>query len=136
MDSALGRHLRRHHVKITTPRRAVAATLQATGPASIKQLADRLHGQVDQASVYRTVALFERLGVIHHLVLGGRRVIELTDVFSHHHHHLTCTNCGRIQAISDDRLERSLHALVASHGFIAHSHTLEVSGLCRDCAAN
>lgn len=132
MNKLLEHQLRSHNYKVTPPRVELFALLQ-NGPATPKELADTLSPRVDRASTYRTIALFEQLGVIHHLVLGGKRVIELTDTFSRHHHHLSCTRCGTIEAIDDPALETSLHAMIDSHGFSAQAHTIEVSGTCASC---
>jgi Fur family ferric uptake transcriptional regulator len=134
MDNLFERHLRHHNVKLTPPRRRVFQVLQAAGPLPTKELIAQVGGAVDRASIYRTLQLFEELGVIHHLILGGRKVVELTDSFSHHHHHLSCARCGKLQSVHDERLETALQRLVEAHGFDARGHLIEVSGLCRDCA--
>ena len=133
MEELFERHLRANHYKITPPRSQVFTVLQKFAPLTPKEVADGLSARVDRASTYRTISLFEKLGIIHHLVLGGRRVIELTDNFSRHHHHLTCTRCGAIQSVHDEHLEQQLHNMIDSYGFEARSHTIEVSGICHTC---
>lgn len=91
-------------------------------------------GQTDRASVYRSIALFEQLGIVHRLHIGWKYKIELTDVFSHHHHHLACSRCGTVIPLTeDDELESMLSQLAASHNFQAQSHQLEIRGLCVRC---
>lgn len=89
---------------------------------------------VDRASIYRTVALFEKLGIVQRLQIGWKYKLELTDSFIHHHHHLSCSQCGKIVALPENAdLEAALLALATSRGFSAQDHQLEIRGLCGDC---
>lgn len=92
------------------------------------------HGQVDRASVYRTVAVFEQLGIIQRLQIGWKYKLELSDTFQHHHHHLTCRRCGVSIALEEDsHLEAMLQDAAARHGFLMEEHQLEIQGLCANC---
>lgn len=91
---------------------------------------------VDRASVYRTVALFEALGIVQRLQIGWKYKLELSGDFVHHHHHLSCLQCGRIIALPEDTvLEKRLHALANTQNFLSQDHQLEIKGLCADCRA-
>lgn len=96
------------------------------------ELAERASG-VDRASVYRTVALFERLGIVQRLNTGWKYKIELTDKFAEHHHHLTCTHCGRTITMNESELEVLISKLAAHHNFAPTSHQIEIQGLCERC---
>ncbi len=135
MSNLFERHLHHHHLKVTPPRQRVFEVLEQHGPLPVAELLRRVNGEANRASVYRTIKLFEELEILHHLILGGRKVVELTDGFSHHHHHLTCIDCGKLQSVHDEQLEAALQRLVETHGFDSHSHTIEVNGLCRNCTA-
>ncbi len=89
---------------------------------------------IDRASVYRTVALFEKLGIIQRLQIGWKYKLELTDSFSRHHHHMTCQQCGRTIPFDESpELERQLRWLAASNRFKIRGHQLEIQGLCPAC---
>lgn len=90
-------------------------------------------GQIDRASIYRTVALFRKLGIIQDIVAGGRRMIELTDSFDSHHHHLSCLRCGKSRTVADHALESDLERIASCNGFQPVSHQIEISGICADC---
>jgi Fur family ferric uptake transcriptional regulator len=91
--------------------------------------------EIDRASVYRTVALFERLGILHRLQIGWKYKLELTDAFSHHHHHLTCIRCGRIISFDEsDELKSELSRIAKSNNFEMQGHQLEIQGLCQECS--
>lgn len=117
---------------ITAARRAVFEALLGQEPLSMHELVKRV-GTVDRASVYRTVDLFERLGIVQRLNTGWKYKIELTDKFCEHHHHLTCTHCGRTVAINAHALERFIEQAAAEHGFRPTAHQIEIQGICEDC---
>lgn len=92
--------------------------------------------EVDRASVYRSVELFERLGIVQRVNIGWKYKLELTDRFAKHHHHLTCTNCGRAIEISESELEQTICRLAAAHCFKPTAHQIEIQGQCSRCGAN
>jgi len=119
---------------LTHPREAVFMALQNQEPLTMKQLSEAC-SKIDRASVYRTVALFEKLGITHRIQIGWKYKIELSDTFHFHHHHLTCLNCGQVIPFEeDDELQKNLNAVAASHDFSIESHQLEIQGFCRLCA--
>jgi len=119
---------------LTGARTAVFEALLGQEPMSMHELVARVKG-VDRASVYRAIELFETLGIAQRLNTGWKYKLELTDKFAAHHHHLTCTNCGKTVALSEAELERFIEQIARSHGFRPMSHQIELQGLCAACAA-
>jgi len=118
---------------LTAARRTVFAALQGEEPLTMHELVGRCEG-IDRASIYRTIALFEQLGIIQRLQMGWKYKLELTGGFVHHHHHLSCVRCGKVIPLPEDaNLEKRLLQLAASQNFEAQSHQLEIRGLCTDC---
>lgn len=118
---------------LTTARKTVFMALQGSEPLTMHELVLACPA-IDRSSVYRTVMLFERIGVIQRLQLGWKHKIELSDSFQHHHHHLSCIICGRTTALAeDDALEQRLKHLATAYGFRMHGHQLEIQGLCHNC---
>ena len=127
--------LRRNGYSLTKPRRVVFDALQDQEPQVMQELVARC-SIVDRASIYRTVSLFEQLGIIQRLQIGWKYKLELTDTFAHHHHHASCMRCGKVIPLpEDDRLEKQLYAMAKAHNFQLQSHQLELNGLCEDCQA-
>lgn len=94
----------------------------------------RAEGSVDRATVYRTIELFETLGIVHRLNIGWKYKIELSDIFHAHHHHFYCVNCGRTYPLpANPMLETMIDSFVAKEGYSPRGHTLEISGLCGNC---
>jgi Fur family ferric uptake transcriptional regulator len=89
---------------------------------------------IDRASVYRSVALFERLSIVQRLQAGWKYKLELSDAFHEHHHHATCLHCGQVVSLSEDpELEAHLHDLAVAYNFTLRKHQIELSGLCATC---
>jgi Fur family ferric uptake transcriptional regulator len=119
---------------VTTARQFVCELLWNREPQSMHELMQRLDGKIDRASLYRTLGLFEQLGLAHRVYIGWKYKVELSDMFTHHHHHLSCLSCGKVVAITEDeKAERLIRALATRQGFSVQSHQLEIQGLCADC---
>jgi Fur family ferric uptake transcriptional regulator len=52
-----------------------------------------------------------------------------------HHHHLICRSCGRTVEIAFPGVEDLIAKLATEHGFTDVDHSIELHGLCADCAA-
>lgn len=117
---------------LTTARTSVFQALVGQEPLSMQDLVVRA-SNVDRASVYRAVELFERISIVQRLNTGWKYRIELTDMFTAHHHHVTCTDCGATTAINEDTLERFIEQLARAHGFAPTAHQIEIQGLCATC---
>jgi Fe2+ or Zn2+ uptake regulation protein len=133
MEDKIKQYLREAGQSITEPRMAVFRFLQEHDPTTIQAVIAALTPDIDRASVYRTIGLFRELHIIDDIVAGGRRMIELTDSFDSHHHHLTCLRCGRHVTIDDHLIELRLLAIAQAQGFEPTSHQVQISGLCRAC---
>jgi Fur family ferric uptake transcriptional regulator len=126
--------LREHGQSLTAARRAVFAALQDKEPQTMRDIVVACAGRADRASVYRTIGLFERLGIVQRLQIGWKYKLELGDAFHRHHHHLTCTGCGAVIPFDEDpALERSLRAAAVSKQFAMRGHQLEIRGICQTC---
>lgn len=126
--------LKQHGQSLTKPRQVVFAALQGQEPQTMQQLVTACQGQIDRATVYRTTALFEQLGIIQRLQIGWKYQLELSDAFHHHHHHLTCLRCGTTIPFSEDtELEDKLKVIAKANNFQMSEHQLEIQGLCQNC---
>jgi Fur family ferric uptake transcriptional regulator len=117
---------------VTAARLAVFDALAGGEPRGMQELAAAVP-QIDRASVYRAIELFERLHVIQRVHTGWKFKVELSDHFAEHHHHLTCTSCGQVISISEAALEEVVGQLGATHGFRPTAHQIEIQGICRAC---
>ncbi len=127
------RTLKKKGFSITAARKAVFASLNQNEPQTMNEVVSALPN-VNKASVYRTIALFEKLGIVQRLQLGWKYKLELSDTFSYHHHHLACRKCGAIVSLREDSaLEANLQYMANEYGYKDLSHQLEITGLCKTC---
>ncbi len=134
MLEELEQNLKAAGYSITKPRLTVFGALQSTKPKTMRELVDSINGVIDRASVYRTVALFETLGIVTRIQHGWKYRLELSDRFTPHHHHLTCTVCHRVISFHEpDGFESVVARIATDHGFTVHNHGLEVYGVCPQC---
>lgn len=132
--STLSLHLKKAGYSLTKPRRLVFLALQEHAPLSMHALYSSLQKDIDRTSVYRTVALFEKLHIAQRVSKGWKYTIELTDEFVPHHHHFTCTRCHASYSFDEPALlDNMLDSVARQNGFVISAHTLEVEGLCSSC---
>ncbi|MCA9339304.1 MAG: transcriptional repressor, partial [Candidatus Saccharibacteria bacterium] len=118
---------------LTKPRRVVFHFLLHKEPVGIREITKALTSMVDRASVYRTVALFQRLGIIQRHNIGWKYTIELSDKFVEHHHHLTCIQCGKVTSVNEKAVTRFVKNLAEQYGYRATGHQIELQGYCAHC---
>jgi Fur family ferric uptake transcriptional regulator len=98
----------------------------------------RSQGQpIGLSTVYRHLQAFADSGladVIHNP--DGETIYRFcgTTADKAHHHHLVCRNCGRAEEVEGRAVERWAAAVAEKHGYVDVAHTIEVFGLCHDCA--
>jgi Fe2+ or Zn2+ uptake regulation protein len=121
-------------------RKLVASLMAAPRPETIPELLDRSPG-LRQSSAYRNLHVLEQVGVVHRIVTSGEHArFELAEDLVGHHHHLICTECGRVDDFTvPAKLERTLESALAKAvfgtGFQSTSHRLDLIGTCEGCQA-
>jgi Fur family ferric uptake transcriptional regulator len=135
MHETLRALLKKDGISLTKPRRIIFDLLLGQEPQSMQVLIKRANGRVDRATVYRTVELFEKLGIVRRLNVGWKYKIELSDVFVGHHHHFHCTNCGRTYSLPPNpMLETMIDSQINKDGFSPRGHNLQIYGMCPNCS--
>ncbi len=133
MKTNLQPFLKEKGYSITKQRVVVFELLALHGAMTMHELAEHAKGIMDRASVYRTINLFERLGIVERLNIGWKYKVELSDTFVEHHHHLSCINCHKVTPINEAELEKFITAIAARRSFKALNHQIEIQGFCKDC---
>ena len=86
------------------------------------------------ATVYRVLTQFEQAGLLsrNHFE-SGKSVFELNQ--GHHHDHLVCLTCGRVEEFFDAEIEERQHSISRSRGFELQEHSLALYAACvkTDC---
>jgi Fur family ferric uptake transcriptional regulator len=121
---------------LTKTRQQVFNALADSDTLTMNQLTRKLVQKMDRATVYRTIELFEKLGIVNRVQIGWKYKLELSEKFAGHHHHAVCMQCGKVVAFEESPgLETDIHALGQKLGFKLTSHSLELRGLCPACQA-
>jgi len=124
--------------RVTRSRQVVLdALLRLRRPSTPKQIAEAVGTKAcDLATVYRSVTLFEQMGLVHRIDLGdglARFEIADDDPTGHQHHHLLCRHCSRIVKLDDCVLGEVEDALARRYGYVHIKHRLEFFGVCPEC---
>jgi Fur family ferric uptake transcriptional regulator len=91
--------------------------------------------EIGIATVYRTLEIFETLGIIHKFQFSEERALyEFNPGYhKHYHHHVICLRCGSISEFNEDLLEDIEDAIARSTGFSIVDHSLAIYGYCTTC---
>ncbi len=88
---------------------------------------------VNISTVYRTLELLKRLGLVTETDFGGGR-LRYHPVGKGHHHHLVCQECGAIIALNESLLSSLKSALLLEYKFSADLRHLAIFGRCVNCS--
>ncbi|MFL5768157.1 MAG: Fur family transcriptional regulator [Actinomycetota bacterium] len=132
--------LKRDGQRYTKNRRTLVEILRkAKQPQAIPDILRGKRG-LPQSSVYRNLTVLERSHVVRRVITGEDFAhFELVEDLTEHHHHLVCSNCGRVEDVQispalERSMERALDAVADQAGFTTVSHRLDLVGTCRNCA--
>lgn len=90
--------------------------------------------RISKATVYRTVDLLAEVGILRKIVFrDGVIRYEIAECGKHHHHHLICSECGKVTEFSMDLLENLEEVIEKKTGFRINDHQLKFYGLCPSC---
>ncbi len=87
---------------------------------------------VNISTVYRTLELLERLGLVTETDLGGGRV-RYHPMAKGRHHHLVCRHCGVVIDLDESVFAGVKDVLYREYGFIADLKHLAILGSCANC---
>jgi Fur family ferric uptake transcriptional regulator len=91
-------------------------------------------GTVGVASVYRALDTLAELRLVQRVDVGdGIARFEPTREGDHHHHHLVCDDCGKVEPFTDESLERALERAAGRLGYALEQHEVVLRGACDDC---
>lgn len=108
--------------------------LEHATPEQICATVQRVAPAVNITTVYRTLDLLERLGVVRHTHLGHGA--PNYSVREHKHVHLVCHWCGKVAEVPVEVLDALGRGLAEEHGFHLDATHVALSGSCAECAAS
>lgn len=120
--------LKKAGLKVTLPRMKVLEILENSSQRHMsaedvyRALIEK-DSEVGLATVYRVLTQFEAAGlVVRHHFEGGQSVFELDS--GHHHDHLVCVKCGRVEEFMDETIEQHQHQVAENAGYRLVEHSL------------
>lgn len=88
--------------------------------------------EIGLATVYRVLTQFESAGLVSRQHFeGGHSVFELDE--GHHHDHIVCVKCGRVDEFMDEVIEDRQEAIADKLGYEMTDHSLYIYGVCEQC---
>ena len=131
--------------RLTIPRQVILNVL-STNPGHLSTediylAVHKTYPAVGLTTVYRTLDLLTQMGLVSKFDFGdGRSRYELAAGPNiKHHHHLVCTNCGRVIDYTlftnkeTELLTQTEDALSKKYNFKINSHQIHFLGLCEKC---
>jgi Fe2+ or Zn2+ uptake regulation protein len=123
--------------RITASREAIVGILQEAevplSPHEIRDRAEALHRGIGLVTVYRTLELLAKLGLVRrvHRDDGCHGYLPATQG---HHHALICHDCGRaVEFPGREDLETLIQHVEKKTGYRVEDHLLQLSGTCPGC---
>ena len=119
-------------VKLTDQRKIIAKVMsEASDHPNVDELYNRvskIDPKISIATVYRTVKLFEEVGILEkHDFKGGKARYEA--MIESHHDHLIDVKTGEIIEFVDDEIEKLQKKVAEKYGYTLVDHKLELYGV-------
>jgi len=116
-------------LRLTGPRRIIAAVLGEAedhpDAASVHRRARRLEPGISVATVYRTLRLFEEVGILERLEFGDGRT-RYEDANRDHHDHLIDIRSGEVIEFTSPEIEELQRRVAERLGYRIVAHRLEL----------
>lgn len=123
--------------KLTNARLRVLEALHALGgyvtSSQVIEAVSQLDSTIGRASVFRTLDLLTRLGVVRPTYVESSLTPSYVLMADGHHHHIVCIHCNRVFEFDDCGLDEIAQKLEISLNVKLIGHLLEFYGMCAEC---
>jgi len=129
--------LQKHGYRLTQGRIALLLFLkQAKRPVSARDIQKEMDYTMDKVTLYRALEDFSKSKIIVKINLHGTATYYELIHADHHHHHIVCEQCGKLEDIKNcNQKNIQKEILKNSKSFkIVNSHSLEFFGVCKACS--
>ena len=106
--------------------------LSPLSPLEIYQNLLKKKKKIGLTSIYRSLDLFEALGIVFKITNGAAvkyKLCELED----HHHHIVCKACGNVVELNFCDISDWSKKVTESTGYQVTDHQLNFFGFCKKC---
>jgi Fur family ferric uptake transcriptional regulator len=123
-------------LRLSHPRFLIFQELSAAehpfSPQELYQCLLKKQRKIGLTSIYRSLDLFESLGMVFKIVNGSTvkyKLCELED----HHHHIVCKTCGNVVELNFCDISDWSKKVTESTGYQVIDHQLNFYGYCKEC---
>ncbi len=137
MNTALFKNLfREKKLSLSHPRlliyKELSDSLSPVSPLEIYQNLLKKRKKIGLTSIYRSLDLFESLGIVFKITNGSTVKYKLCESESHHHH-IVCKACGNVVEVNFCDISDWSKKVAESTGYQVVDHQLNFFGFCKDC---
>ena len=121
-------------LSVTTPRKLILNLLSKEHrPFSAEEIFNRLpKNSCDQVTIYRCLNQFVESQLVISTLIDKEKIhYEFNDP-GHHHHHIICKVCKKIETLHDCILSK-IEASLLKKGYKDIQHRLDFLVVCQDC---
>ena len=134
-ESSLAELLRSRGLRLTAQRQLILEAVLDLGHATPEQVHTAVRevaAGVNITTIYRTLELLERLGLVTHTHLShGSPTYHAAG--EGQHVHLVCRDCGTVEEFDPELLRPLVERLAEERGFGVDVGHVALFGVCREC---
>jgi Fur family ferric uptake transcriptional regulator len=131
------KYLHARGLKFTPQRRLILGKVLSTKDHfeanALLSAFDREGTKLSRATVYRTLPLLVKSGLIREVQFGEQQTHYEHTLGQQHHDHMICMRCGKVVEFYDGSIEKLQERVCTKYRFHAKSHALEIKGYCAEC---
>jgi Fur family ferric uptake transcriptional regulator len=128
-----GRKLRLSHPRILIYQE-LSKAVAPVSPQELFQLLLKEKRRIGLTSIYRSLDLFESLGIVFKIVNGSTVKYKLCEL-ENHHHHIVCKKCGDVVELEFCQISDWTKKVMESTGYQVTDHQVDFYGFCKECKA-
>jgi Fur family transcriptional regulator, ferric uptake regulator len=123
-------------LRLSHPRLLIYQELSDTktplSPQELYQILLKKQKRVGLTSIYRSLDLFESMGLVFKIINGSSVKYKLCEI-EDHHHHIICKACGNVVELNFCDISDWSKKVTESTGYQVIDHQLNFYGFCKAC---
>jgi len=123
-------------LRLSHPRLLIYQVLSDTktplSPQELYQILLKKQKRIGLTSIYRSLDLFESMGMVFKIINGSSMKYKLCEI-EDHHHHIICKACGNVVELNFCDISDWSKKVTESTGYQVIDHQLNFYGFCKAC---
>ncbi len=125
------------NLRVSLPRFLIYQELSSSevplSPRELYESLKRKKRKVGLTSIYRSLNLFESLGMVFKISKGSSIKYKSCEL-KNHHHHIICQSCGKVMEFECYDLTEWSKWIAESTGYKVTDHQIQFLGFCKNCS--